>query len=79
LRAKLSEVKIGTGTVTDIHRLPETLLRVVSVENDGVKKDRDALKNDFNEAAYQGPRLHSANQCIINFVLKELPPLVVDT
>ena len=57
LRAKLSEVKIGTSTVTDIHRLPETLLGVVPVENDGVKKDRDALKNDFNEAAYQGPRL----------------------
>jgi hypothetical protein len=52
LRAKLSEVKIGTSTITDIHGLSETLLRVVSVENDGVKKNRDALENDFNEAAY---------------------------
>jgi hypothetical protein len=57
LRAKLSEVKIGTSAVTDIHGLPETLLGVISVENDGVKQNRDAFENHFNKTAHQRPRL----------------------
>jgi hypothetical protein len=55
LRAQLSEVEVGTSAVANIHRLPETLLGVVSVENHGVKKDRDTLENDLDKAAHQGP------------------------
>jgi len=51
LRAQLSQVEIRTSPVTNIHGLPETLLGVVSVEDNAVKQDRDALKNDFDEAA----------------------------
>jgi hypothetical protein len=51
LRAELSEVEIGSSAVTDVHGLPETLLRVVPVEYDSVQDDRNTLENDFNEAA----------------------------
>jgi hypothetical protein len=57
LGAKLREVEIRTSTVTDIHRLPEALLRVVSVKNYRVKQDHDTLENNFNKAIHQGPRL----------------------
>jgi len=55
LRAKLSQVEVGTSAITDIHGLPETLLGVVSVENHGIKKDRDTLENDLDKATHQGP------------------------
>lgn len=57
LRAQLGEVEIRAGAVTDVHGLAKTLLGVVSVEDDGVEEDGDALQDDFNEAANQRPRL----------------------
>jgi hypothetical protein len=47
----LSEVEIGTGAVTDVHRLAETLLGVVTVEDNAVKNDGDAFQDDLDEAA----------------------------
>jgi hypothetical protein len=52
LRAELSEVEIGTSTVTDVHGLPETLLGVVSVEDDAIEDDGDALEDDFDQTAH---------------------------
>jgi hypothetical protein len=51
LTSELGEVEIGACTITDVHGLPQTLLRVVSVENHAVKQDCDAFKNDLNQAA----------------------------
>lgn len=52
LGAKLREVEIRTSTVTDIHRLPEALLRIVSIKDHRVKQDRDTLENNFNKVVY---------------------------
>jgi len=78
LRAKLSEVKVGAGAVTNVHGLAETLLRVVSVEHDAVKNDAYALENNLDDAAHERPGLHSANQCIVHFLRKQLTSLVVN-
>jgi hypothetical protein len=43
LRTELSEVEIGTGAVADVHGLAETLLGVITVEDDAVKNDGDTL------------------------------------
>jgi len=51
LRTQLSEVEIRSSAVSDVHGLSETLLRVVSVEDDTVKDDGDALEDDLNETA----------------------------
>jgi hypothetical protein len=51
LRAELCEVKIGAGAVSNVHGLSETLLRVVSVEDDSVEDNGDALENNLNETA----------------------------
>ena len=48
---ELSEVEIGASAVSDIHGLPETLLGIVSVEDDAIEEDCDAFKNDFDETA----------------------------
>ena len=57
LGAELGEVKIGAGTIADVHRLVEAALRAEPVENDGVEAYGDDLDDDFDESADEGPVL----------------------
>jgi hypothetical protein len=57
LGAELSEVEVRASAVSDIHGLPETLLGVVSIEDNAVEDDGDTLEYDFDEAADKRPRL----------------------
>ncbi len=50
LRAQLSKVQIGTGTVPGVHRFPEPVLRPEAVEDDPVNHDDNDLDNDLNDA-----------------------------
>jgi hypothetical protein len=51
LRPELGEIEVGTGLVSHVHGLPEALLGVVSVEDDGIEDDGDALENDLDQTA----------------------------
>lgn len=79
LRAELGEVEIGAGAVTDIHGLAQALFRVVSVEDDCVENDGDALEHNLNDTADKSPVVQSANKLVINLFLEKLLSLVVDT
>ncbi len=57
LRAELGEIEVGTGAVTNVHRLAEALLGVVSIEDDGVEDDSNALEDNFDDATDKCPVL----------------------
>ena len=57
LSSKLSEVQVGSGLVAEVHRLVESALGVVSVEDDAVKRDADDFDDNFDNDANEGPVL----------------------
>lgn len=77
MRSKLGEVEIGTGSVANIHALPELALAPESVKDDGVDGDGDGLDNDLDDAADEGPFLETADESIADVVLEELSSFVV--
>jgi hypothetical protein len=51
----LGEIEIGASAITDVHGLAKTLLGIVSVEDDSVQDDCDALDYDLNQTANKRP------------------------
>lgn len=68
LRAKLCEVEIGAGAVTNIHGLVQAALGVVAVEDDAVEQDADDLEDDFDDDADEGPVLQAAHERVLDLV-----------
>lgn len=77
LRAKLGEVKIGAGLVSDSHRLSELPLGPESVKDDAVDDDAERLNDDLDDAAYECPILKAAGESIGDIVFEEMTPLVI--
>ena len=57
LAAKLGEVKVGAGTVAEIHRLMKASLSIVAIEDDSVDGDGDDFHNDLDKGADECPML----------------------
>jgi hypothetical protein len=68
LRAKLSEIEVGAGSVSGVHGLVEAALGVVSVKNDAVEQDADDLDHDLDDDADEGPVLETADQAVFDLV-----------
>jgi hypothetical protein len=66
----LREVQVGASAVADVHGFAEAAFGVVPVEDDAVDDNCYSFDYYFYEAADEGPGLHPANQCIINFLLE---------
>jgi hypothetical protein len=77
LTAELSEVKIGTGAVSHVHGLEKALLGIVAVEDDAVEENGENLDDNLYDDANHGPVLKTANECIVNFVAKDVGSMVV--
>lgn len=53
----MSEVQVGSGLVTEVHRLVESALGIISVEDDAVKGNADDFNDNLNDDANEGPVL----------------------
>ena len=74
---ELGEVEVRACLVAGVHGLPEFVLRVEAVEDDGVNSDGDEFDNDLDDAADQTPVLQAADECVVDVVLEEFFALVV--
>lgn len=77
LRAELSQIEIGTSTVTLSHGLPELSLGPEAVEDDTIDDNAEKFDYDLDDAADKCPVLKSANKCIGNVVLEDMSSGIV--
>lgn len=78
LGAKLGQVKIGAGAVSQVHRLEETALGVVAVEDEAVESDGYDLDDDLDDDAHEGPVLKATDELIVDLLGEDVGPCVVD-
>lgn len=71
LRAKLGEIEVGAGSVSDVHGLVQAALGVVSIEDDAVEQDADDLDDDLDDDADEGPVLETADQAVLDLVRED--------
>jgi hypothetical protein len=77
LRTQLGKVEVRTGSVALSHGLPQLLLRPEAVEDDAVDDDAKDFDDDFDNGTDKAPVLKTADECVRDIVLKQVPALIV--